>query len=70
MYIITASYIHNEIKKLYLLNVVELTPSIWDCCYIMSISLTVPGIELISMVSLTIMSNTTLNYVDMVTIIQ
>ena len=45
-------------------------PSIWGCCYIMSISLTVPGIELISMVSLTIMSNATLNYVDMVTIIQ
>ena len=35
--------IHSKIEKLYVLNVVELIPSMWDDCYITSVSLTVPG---------------------------
>ena len=34
---------HSKIKKLYLLDVVELIPLTWDYCYILSVSLTVPG---------------------------
>ena len=33
----------SKIEKLYVLNAVELIPLTWDCCYIMSVTLTVPG---------------------------
>ena len=37
------SYTHSKIEKLYVLSAIELISSLWGYCYIMLLSLTVPG---------------------------
>ena len=63
---------HSKIEKLYMhvLSVVELIPSMWDYCYIMSVDLTGPGrINLVANFK-TLWALKLFLYVDMATIVQ